>query len=472
MLITPISKCFGKNCQFIRGSFIGISKANSKVVRIKLYDDMDTQRNEVIDIDYDALVLCHGRPYSPPIRPSSIHNSLSLRNRINEIEDFYKNIRNVLNKDSDSKVIVTGGGLVGVELIADIAHRLLPKNNRNRLILISRSKLLNTLPSAARNYAVNWLVKNSVSVCEDDEIISTTEMTDESKYIVQTKSGQRMEVNIIIDCTGVLPKLASKYNYDSQENNVDTLETTVDLPYNQLDLVTVDKHLSCISVDYGISNGIFAAGDIVQHGLKTSPSSHIDDNGVSFAFNSLSGYAFGQKQALPIVRNAHLAESQAELVAENVRIYLSNRDNLTVANLSHGLDDSEKVYNHGNTVNTSVSLMYHSYPKDVFGNNFNPLLACVSLGPRDGIVVFNNVVVCGTFVALLAGFIKFVIERSKISEIRQEWFGRLFWSFGHVVTNFIHRWMVRLVFIRMSIYKFVSNLFSRETQVSKLSTQF
>ena len=34
---------------------------------------------------------------------------------------------------------------------------------------------------------------------------------------------------------------------------------------------------------------------------------------------------------------------------------------------------------------------------------------------------------------------KFIIERSKVAEIRQKKWGRAFWAFGHVVVNSIHR---------------------------------
>ena len=41
-----------------------------------------------------------------------------------------------------------------------------------------------------------------------------------------------------------------------------------------------------------------------------------------------------------------------------------------------------------------------------------------------GIVVFNNLVLGGVLFSMMGGLVKWVIERSKISEIRNETWGR------------------------------------------------
>lgn len=46
------------------------------------------------------------------------------------------------------------------------------------------------------------------------------------------------------------------------------------------------------------------------------------------------------------------------------------------------------------------------------------------IGPMQGIVVFNDLVVGGVLFGMLGGFIKYVIERSKIAEIRNKVWGR------------------------------------------------
>jgi len=66
-----------------------------------------------------------------------------------------------------------------------------------------------------------------------------------------------------------------------------------------------------------------------------------------------------------------------------------------------------------------------SYPSNPFYGAPNvPLLACVSLGPNNGIVVFNDLVLCGMVFSMIGGLIKFIIERSKVAEIKQKLWGR------------------------------------------------
>jgi NADH dehydrogenase FAD-containing subunit len=108
------------------------------------------------------LILCTGVPYIVPIRSSNLLKA-TLANRLLEVEDYKKKLSNA------KRVIVSGGGLVGVELAAEISTRL--ESNVKEVVLISRSTLLNTLPEAAGNYALNWFQKRkNVRLVLNDEI--------------------------------------------------------------------------------------------------------------------------------------------------------------------------------------------------------------------------------------------------------------------------------------------------------------
>ena len=50
---------------------------------------------------------------------------------------------------------------------------------------------------------------------------------------------------------------------------------------------------------------------------------------------------------------------------------------------------------------------------------------------------------------MIGALVKFIIERTKVAEIRQRTWGRAFWAFGHVVVNTCHRTacVVRNIFI-------------------------
>jgi NADH dehydrogenase FAD-containing subunit len=172
-------------------------------------------------------------------------------------------------------------------------------------------------------------------------------------------------------------------------------------PYNDRGFIEVNDSLQTTWNPY-----IFAAGDVTE----IYP-------GVGIAATTQASGAYGTKSRLSAVRNAHLAESQAELVAMNI---------LRLNNNMYG------------TSGKNLSLL--SYPETPFyGSQVTPLLACVSLGPKNGVVVFNDIVIGGALIGIFGALIKFIIERSKIAEIRQKTWGRVFWAAGHVAVNTVHR---------------------------------
>ena len=395
-LITPIEQCLPKKVKHVQGLFIGLkpNKLQALIKPIPLNEEDNNNKvvetfvsKNIVEIDYDAIIICTGRGYTTPIRSSE--EGRTFDGRISEIEK-----KRELVHDANS-ILVIGGGLVGVELAADIASRskkFLEK--KQEIVLISRSQLLNTLPKKAGIYATKWFEKKNVSVSVFDEIFDT------KNGVVTTKNGLECKPDVIFDCTG------RDFSSSPKELKNITLLTTNSFvsPYDDKGFLIVDDFLQ--SSEYP-NLQIFGAGDVIKH-----------ENGVAFAYDATDLDTYGVKSPMPFVRNAHLAESQAELVAQNVAKLLKIQ--------------------HGDAIsNTKL----HRYPEDVFGVKLSPLLSCVSLGPRYGIVVFNNLVLGGVLLGILGSLVKFLIERSKIAEIRNKTWGRAFWAFGHVVSNFIHRTM-------------------------------
>ena len=125
-LITPIEECLPNKVRHITGLFLGLRPDKLRAV-IKCIPD-DEKDNDitkdmlealksknVVEIDYDAIIVCTGRGYATPIRASQ--EGRSFLGRINEIEKEKKRI------EEAKTILVVGGGLVGVELAADIASR-------------------------------------------------------------------------------------------------------------------------------------------------------------------------------------------------------------------------------------------------------------------------------------------------------------------------------------------------------------
>lgn len=267
-------------------------------------------------------------------------------------------------------------------MAADIASRI--KNKQ--IILVSRSPLLNTLPTKAGTYAKRWLNNNQVRVLENDELVDGNSSSKKTKNgIILVNEG---EESMCIDCTGRSLLLDDRS-------------------------VVVDSYLRATA--YPSSAGVFAGGDIISY----SPGREVNFFGFDSPSNNL--------------RNAHIAESQAEILAFNVKAFL-------------GI---------GNVPLNG----FLSYPQSVFyTGRSQPLLACVSLGPRSGILVFNNFVIF-SFIAALA---KFVIERTKVAEIREKTWGRIFWAIVHGLVNSIH-----FIFFSANILKnvFFKHLIQRKRNV-------
>lgn len=388
-LLSPMSQVaagFEHQC----GWFAGL-KPKSRVVIVRTPDGSKDK-----EIEFDALVLCNGQPYDAPIRASPAASSYSMR--IKELQDFKRHV------DTCKHIVVLGGGLVGVELAAEFATRL---GHKPKISLISRGDLLNTLPPAAGKHASRWLARHNIDVFVGDEV----KVHSAQQQTLTTKRGNSLSVDLLMDCTGsgkpfLVPSASSGVSRGpvTRSTGINGIKGDDEVlwPYSTSGLVTVDTSLQATDLPLG---GVFAAGDVVEH-----------RDGVGFALSSAKGGLFGTLSKKPTIRNAHLAESQAELAAENVRRFLF------LKSPSQG----------------TTTPQYLHYPADVFGAKLNPLVACVSLGPRNAIVIFNGFVMGGAILGAVAAIVKFVVERTKVSEIRQQYVGRAFWAFGHVVVNFIH----------------------------------
>ena len=424
IILSQLNQVSG-GAKIINGFFQGLKIKNREVIVKKLRhnENSDSNSDSVMKVPYDYVIIATGRPYTSPIRPPSTTFTLSQRNEI---------IKTFLNKiNSSNNIVVSGGGLVGVELVAELAHRWKGKdkkiNDKNdgdkikkTISLITKSSLLSTLPSSAGQIAQTWLESNEVKLYLQDEITSFEEIESnsnvnsninsiaKSNMVITTKNGKTIHSDCFVDCTGGIYQVPNSISTSSATSEIiskikSSSNKNVMSPYNEKGYVVVDEMLRSVQFP-----DVFAAGDVIQHA---------PDHLIRLGHAAGDRWSFGDKFQLPPVRNAHLAESQAEAVAK------------TILALSSSASSSTQMNAHA----------YTPYPRSVFGSNYTPALACVSLGPNNGIVIFNDLVVGGVIFGIIGAFVKFFIERSKISEIRQERTGRLIWAMGHVISNFFHQ---------------------------------
>ena len=115
-LISPLKDITEDSAVVIHGQFYGMSDASdSKSIIVRLAD-ADGAKGALSVMPYDAMIICTGVPYSAPIRQAPIIYA-SMERRLLEIEEYAKKLSNA------DRVIIAGGGLVGVELAAEISTR-------------------------------------------------------------------------------------------------------------------------------------------------------------------------------------------------------------------------------------------------------------------------------------------------------------------------------------------------------------
>lgn len=77
------------------------------------------------------------------------------------------------------------------------------------------------------------------------------------------------------------------------------------------------------------------------------------------------------------------------------------------------------------------------------GDGAVPTLMCVSLGPWDGILVFNSLVLYGALGGLVAAALKWVIEVTKLAEMRRRWWAIALWKAIDAANMVVHRHVLR-----------------------------
>jgi len=100
----------------VRGNFRGFNP----ISKIAFIEPCEISKRKDIEVGYDILILCTGMKYTPPIKVANANVTMS--DRKDQISKYYESL-----KDAKS-IVVAGGGLVGVEMIAEIVCRLPGKN--------------------------------------------------------------------------------------------------------------------------------------------------------------------------------------------------------------------------------------------------------------------------------------------------------------------------------------------------------
>eukprot|EP01133_Synstelium_polycarpum_P020521 gene20521-24632_t len=137
-------------------------------------------------VPYDYLIINSGSSYNSPFKESSVVASA----RANTLRENYYHIRKL------KKILIIGGGIVGVELAAEIVSHFAGKEVT---IIHSQSKLMNRFPKAAIRYAEKYLTDHGVRIVHNERVIA------HKGNLFITDQGSELIADQAFLCTGIAP---------------------------------------------------------------------------------------------------------------------------------------------------------------------------------------------------------------------------------------------------------------------------
>ncbi len=137
-------------------------------------------------VPYDYLVIASGSRYGSIIK----ERNTFFANRVNHLLLANKKIK------KSKKIFIVGGGVVGVELAAELATHY---KDKSISLIHSHSNLMERNNNKSREYARNFLEKNGVKIIFDEKIIKA-----EGKTLIG-KSGNKYDYDAVFFTVGITP---------------------------------------------------------------------------------------------------------------------------------------------------------------------------------------------------------------------------------------------------------------------------
>lgn len=279
------------------------------------------------------------------------------------------------------RVLVIGGGLVGVELAAEIAHA---HPGKEVVLAHNGPSLLHRLglPASCHAYAMTWFKQHGVRVLLNArmavEAASASSASSPSspaspKDTTQTFRSEcgthkLADVGAVFWCTGAQPRTGLVRESPALGEKCLTSSG----------FVRVDQTMRVT----GTSN-VWALGDIADH---------------------------------PYEKQGYMAELTAEVAAANI----------TQSIITSSPESPQSGSKHGAEMR---------FPGDLFWPRTTPpTILAISLGPSDGLLIFDGLVIRGR----LARFAKEFVNVSKLAQVCGQWWGIVVWAVAHPITYAAH----------------------------------
>lgn len=177
---------------------------------------------------YDYLIICSGSEYNLPMKGKSTVTAA----RADVLAKYAKKL------EESNSVLIIGGGLVGVELAAEIIEKY---PNKKVTIVHSKDALIERNPKKARDYAYKFLKKRKVVIKFNEMFLGSA-----GKNLFKTDKGSKIQADLVFLCVGINP------NYWCISKNLSYC-------LNERKAIIVNEYMQV----KGFSN-VFAAGDITS----------------------------------------------------------------------------------------------------------------------------------------------------------------------------------------------------------------
>lgn len=200
---------------------IAINEKN-KSVKVK-----DLKSEEEFEKHYDELIIASGaEPILPPFYKEEIKNVFKLRT----IEDS-ENIKKVAKREDIEKVVIIGGGYIGIELVESF-HRL----NKKVAVINRDEKIMGSFDEDIRKLILEELKNKNIDLYLNDNVEEI--ITNEDGEIIKVKTDKdEYDADMAIVVVGVRPKtdFIKDTNIECLKNGAiiidDKMKTNVDNIY-------------------------------------------------------------------------------------------------------------------------------------------------------------------------------------------------------------------------------------------------
>lgn len=174
---------------------------NHQVIKIKKEEKLlvvqDLVSGKMMEEPYDKLVLSPGaKPIRPPI-PGIDHPSIQV---LRTVPDSYL-IRDLVDKQQVKKVVIVGGGFIGMELAENFAHR-----NIHVTIIEKSSQLMPALDFEMTTPLLHEAKNLGIDVILNDGVIRFDGELEKQQVTVATETGKSIEADLVLMSIGVAPE--------------------------------------------------------------------------------------------------------------------------------------------------------------------------------------------------------------------------------------------------------------------------